>query len=234
MMGIIPKKYKYGMPVRILQLMGKMPHTEKGKLTNEISNRYDKSRYLFMLDAPFNVSDKCCRVMKKDPLHAYQKETGRNPMVAMMAVESHLRQSNWIKYGCNMFNAKHPISTPMAFWTEQDVLKYIKENNLPIASVYGDIVPDNGSEDFDGQMDIADLGLSEDNRPLKTTGCNRTGCMFCGFGCHVENNPNRFERMKETHPKQYDYIMRPEDKGGLNYRAVIDWINENGHFDIKY
>ena len=35
---------------------------------------------------------------------------------------------------------KEPTSNPMSFWTEQDVLRYIKVNDLPIASVYGAIV----------------------------------------------------------------------------------------------
>ena len=40
--------------------------------------------------------------------------------------------------------------------------------------------------------------------------------------------------MKVTHPKQYDYIMRPWEKGGLNYKEVIDWLNEHGDLHIKY
>ena len=84
--------------------------------------------------------------------------------------------------------------------------------------------------DLSSEFGIFDLG-----RPLlKTTGCDRTGCMFCGYGCHLEKSPNRFERMKETHPKQYDYIMRPTEQGGLNYKEVIDWINEHGNMNIKY
>lgn len=226
-MGIIPENYKYGLPIRILQMLGEMPHTEKGVLTDETSNRYDKSRFMFMLDAPFEISNRCCAVMKKKPMKAYHKRTGRNPMTAQMAEESYLRQSNWVKYGCNHFDSKTPISNPMSFWTNQDVLHYIKENNIKIASVYGDVVYQ------DSQMDISDFGLAEDNRQLKTTGCNRTGCMFCGYGCHLRGD-DRFVRMKETHPKLYDYIMRPEDKGGLNYKEIIDWINENGNFNIKY
>ena len=58
--------------------------------------------------------------------------------------------------------------------------------------------------------------------------------MFCGFGCHLEKSPNRFERMKITHPKQYDYIMRSKEKGGLNYKEVIDWINDNSDLNIRY
>ena len=135
---------------------------------------------------------------------------------------------------------KAPKSTPMAFWTEQDVLLYIKENNLPICSVYGDIIEDRtGTEEVEGQMTISDLDgfegmeLFDAKRlPLKTTGCNRTGCMFCGFGCHLEKEGDgRFERMKLTHPQVYDYVMRPD---GLNYKEIIDWINEHGNLNIRY
>lgn len=56
--------------------------------------------------------------------------------------ESKLRESQWVKNGCNGFDLKIPTSNPMSFRTEQDVLIYIKENNLPICSVYGDIVVD--------------------------------------------------------------------------------------------
>lgn len=197
-------------------------------------NMISIEHFKFLKEAPFRISHKCCDVMKKQPVKQYGRKEGRKAFTAQMACESMLRQQQWIKYGCNAFGGKYPISNPMSFWTEQDVLRYIKEHDLPIASVYGQIVADNGAEDFEGQMDISELGLIEDNRPLKTTGCQRTGCMFCGFGCHLESNPNRFEKMKETHPKQYDYIMRPKEQGGLNYKEVIDWINEHGNMNIKY
>ncbi len=170
--------------------------------------------------------------MKKAPAHKYGKETGRVPILATMAEESRLRTQKWLQNGCNGFEMKSPVSTPMAFWTNQDILHYIKDNNLEICSVYGDITVDY-DEDFAGQMDISDFGLADDTRSLKTTGCDRTGCMFCGFGCHMKND-DRFMRMKKTHPKQYDYIMRPKDRGGLGYKEVIDWINEHGNLNIKY
>jgi 3'-phosphoadenosine 5'-phosphosulfate sulfotransferase (PAPS reductase)/FAD synthetase len=167
--------------------------------------------------------------MKKSPAHEYHRVTGRNPITAQMASESRLRTQKWIQNGCNGFDLKSPISNPMAFWTEQDVLLYIYQTKLPICSVYGEIVKENG---IDGQMDLEDYfgkEIFDIERPLlKTTGCSRTGCMFCGFGCHLEKpGEGRFERLKVTHPKQYDYIMRPTEQGGLNYKAVIDWINEN-------
>jgi 3'-phosphoadenosine 5'-phosphosulfate sulfotransferase (PAPS reductase)/FAD synthetase len=176
--------------------------------------------------------------MKKAPTKAYERKTGRHGMTAMMATESRLRTQQWLKNGCNAFDAKKPISNPMAFWTEQDVLLYILEEKIPICSVYGDIVKDAG-DGVEGQLDLEDIygkELFDLGRPLlKTTGCNRTGCMFCGFGCHLEKpGEGRFERMKVTHPKQYDYIMRPWEEGGLNYKEVIDWINEHGNLHIRY
>ena len=51
-------------------------------------------------------------------------------------------------------------------------------------------------------------------------GYDRTGCMFCMFGVHLDGKPNRFDKMKETHPKQYDYCM---NKLALN--KVLEVLN---------
>ena len=215
-------------PVRIKQLFGVK--------CDQYGDMYDRSRYIFMLEAPFEVSNMCCKVMKKAPVHIYGKETGRKPITAQMADESRLRTSQWLQNGCNAFEAKNPISNPMSFWTEQDVLLYVKENDIPLASVYGDIVVDYfAMNQCDNQMSLSDYGVSERETPiLKTTGCERTGCMFCGYGCHLEKSPNRFERMKQTHPKIYDYIMRSKSDGGLGYKEIIEWINTNGNMNIKF
>lgn len=213
-------------PVRVKQLFGLK--------CDDFGPMYDKSRYLFMLNAPFDVSNKCCRVMKKNPAHTYELQTGRKPIIATMAYESNLRKSNWIKHGCNSFESKNPKSNPMSFWTEQDVLLYIKENNLPICSVYGEVVTDYETMgQCDNQMSFADFGISENERPLlKTTGCKRTGCVLCGFGCHLEKE-SRFLRLKETHPKFHNllYILK---NNGVTYAEAIDWVNEHGGFNIKY
>ena len=212
-------------------------------IPNKDRSMYSQEKYKFLLFSPFEISNQCCNVMKKEPAHKYHKETGRNPITGQMASESRLRTQKWMQNGCNGYDLKIPTSNPMAFWTEQDVLLYIKENNIQICEVYGEIVEDtSGTNEVEGQLTISDIDGFEDMElfdakrlPLKTTGCSRTGCMFCGFGCHLEKDgEGRFERMKETHPKQYDYIMRPKEQGGLNYKEVIDWINENGNLNIKY
>ena len=225
-MGNIPSELLKA-PERVKQLFGVK--------CDSFGSMYDRSRYLFMLEAPFDVSNKCCMVMKKQPAHKYAKKTGRKPMTATMATESKLRASNWIKHGCNVFESKNPISNPMSFWTEQDVLHYIKENNLPICSVYGDVVTDYKSMgQCENQMSLADYGIFDNERPLlKTTGCTRTGCVLCGFGCHLEKEPNRFQMLKETHPKFHN-LLHILKNNGVTYAEAIDWINEHGGFDIKY
>ena len=53
-------------------------------------------------------------------------------------------------------------------------------------------------------------------------GADRTGCMWCMFGVHMEDEPNRFQRMKKTHPKIYDYCINK-----LSLGEVLDYINVN-------
>lgn len=194
---------------------------------------FNYEKWLFCCNSPFLISNKCCDVMKKAPVHSYERKTGRVGITGQMASESRLRTQKWLQNGCNAFDLKKPISNPMSFWVEQDVLLYIYQHKLPFASVYGDIVKET---EVEGQLDFEDLGIFDLGRPiLKTTGCNRTGCVFCGFGCHLEpQGEGRFERLKVTHPHLYEYIMKPWEEGGLNYKEVIDWLNENGDLHIRY
>ena len=108
------------------------------------------------------------------------------------------------------------------------MLRYIKEHDIKIASIYGSVVY------VDEEGNQYNEVISAEGVRLCTTRLKRTGCMFCGYGCQLEKGESRFEAMKKTHPKQYNYIMKPWEEGGLNYKYVIDWMNENGNMDIKY
>ena len=215
--------------------------TIKANIPSTDYSLYSQERYKFFLepDAPL-ISSECCKVMKKRPSHTYSRKTGRKPITGEMASESRLRTQKWLERGCNAFEGKEPKSMPLAFWTYQDLLLYIKMHEVEICSVYGDIVTDYAKEgQIDGQVSLTDLsdeyGLFDlGNPPLKTTGCERTGCVFCLYGIHLEKSPNRLEKLKVTHPKLYDYLMRPESDGGLGYKEKIDWINEHGNLNIKY
>lgn len=246
-------------------------------IPSESKSQFTLEKYKFFLEAPFDISNRCCNVMKKQPAHEYHKKTGRNPITATMASESKLRTQKWLQNGCNGFDLKIPTSNPMSFWTEQDVLLYIRMfhdrmvNNPgrtisrcqlkgymkygknwvsretgafitsslkelgAICSVYGDVVTD---DEENGQMtlaDITDLELFDLGRPtLHTTGCSRTGCVLCGFGCHLEKpGQGRFELLKQTHPSFHNllYVLK---NNGFTYAEAIDWINKEGGFNIKY
>ena len=180
---------------------------------------YDKTNYLYLLNAPFKISSKCCDIMKKNPLHKESKK--KKPITAQMANESRQRLSQWIQNGCNAFDLKSPVSNPMSFWTEQDVLTYIHTYNLTIADTYGQVVVKN--DGVDGQMNIHDYLGDYRGCQYETTGCKRTGCIFCGFG--ITQDKQRFVRLFEQEPKLCDYVMR----GGEFWYKVF---NKNG-FEIK-
>lgn len=197
---------------------------------------YRQDKWRFLLDADFDSSSICCDVMKKKPSKEYEKQTGRKPFVGTMAWESQNRRTAWIRHGCNAFESDRPSSQPISFWTNQDILHYIKKYNLPYCSVYGEIITDMGNEVSDDQINIIDyLGCYEPGDKLKTTGCDRTGCIFCMFGCHLEKEPNRFQRLKETHPRQYEYCIGGGEMvwKGTAYTSAgepreIPWINDDG------
>lgn len=206
-----------------------------------IGSKFQMERYRELLDMDFKISDQCCDVMKKRPVHEFEKRTGKAPILATMTSESMLRETAWLQNGCNAFDAKRPRSTPMSFWTEQDVLQYIKRFNVPIASVYGTV---EYSTDQD-QMRFEDFGIYNcGTETLCTTGCSRTGCIFCAFGAHLEKGEGRFERLKRTHPKQYAYCigggeyvdgMWQPNKQGLGMGHVFDELNKiYGEGFIRY
>lgn len=144
------------------------------------------AKWLYLVDAPFKTSNRCCDVLKKEPMHRYEKETGQKPITGTMASESSLRTVAWKRNGCNAFN--RGVSAPLSFWTEQDIWLYIRQRGLAYSDIY-----DKGEV--------------------------RTGCMFCMFGVHLDKGENRFQRMRKTHPKHYDYCMET-----LGIRKVLEYL----------
>lgn len=176
---------------------------------------FNIEKYSPLLKTDFIVGSNCCNVMKKSPAHKFEKTSGFSPITGQMAEESRLRAQAWLKNGCNAFEAKHQISNPLSFWTEQDVLEYIQRYGVPISSVYGDIV-------FADDPD--QIRIEGSCGHLCTTGCKRTGCIFCGFGAHLERGETRYQRLARTHPKQYAYCI-----GGGEYNESGMWVpNKKG------
>ena len=226
-MSFIKILTKYGYPMiskEVSRDVGVARHKPDGKTAekfdpnSDFSKKYGErwclQRYTYLLNAPFCCTNRCCNIMKKEPMHQYNKETNSHPYIGVMTEESNLRKRIWLNQGCNAFENKVPQSTPLAFWTKSDVLHYIVKYNVPYAKeIYGDIVCENGV--------------------YTTTKQKRTGCIFCGFGCHLER-PNKFQTLAQTHPTLWDYCMRGgkyDESGkwvpdkGLGMAKVLDFIN---------
>lgn len=136
-----------------------------------------------------------------------------------MAEESKFRLDLYLKHGCNMFNKKSEQSSPLSFWTEQDILEYITKYNINYCrEIYGDIF------EVKKFLQVDMFGSKDESQEYGLTGCKRTGCMFCMFGLEQEtkanNGENRFTRMKKTHPQIWRHLMYQ-----LGGRHVCNYMN---------
>ena len=232
---------KYGYPMLSKEIARKISAYKLGekwaekyvegtaKMPDGTKSYYCCEKYKPVANCDFMITNQCCDVMKKKPFHKFAGND-KFPITAQMASESKQRKANWIKSGCNAFSRKEPKSNPMSFWTEQDVLHYIYQNHLQIASPYGKITcAEEKQLSFYDNPDFQKCKLC-------TTGLDRTGCVFCGFGAHLERGESRFQRLKRTHPKLYDYciyggsydsdgLWKP-DKNGLGMKHVFDELNK--------
>lgn len=64
-------------------------------------------------------------------------------------------------------------------------------------------------------------------------GYERTGCMFCMFGVHLEGYPNRFQRMQKTHPNLYEYCIEKLDLKKVLKLINVPYEDKQSMLDIK-
>lgn len=185
-----------------------MPHTIRLYFTGVTSTgRKCKSRKLpkkwyKLCYAPFEVSEKCCDLLKKDPCRIEAKKRGLYGLVATMASDSQQREGAYLSTGCNSFNGSRTKSQPMGFWFTDDVTHYLKTYALEYCKeVYGEICEGTSGDRFTKEQ--------------------HTGCKLCLFGCHLEKEPNRIQRLAKTEPNTYRFALR---KDGLNYAEVMDYL----------
>lgn len=156
--------------------------------------------WLYLQDAPFDISPQCCEHLKKKPCHKFENKNGLIPMIGEIAAESRSREKRYLKYGCNAFECKRPISRPLGPWIQSEILSCIKEYKIPYSEAYGDIVENEFGE-------------------FTTSGEKRTGCTLCPMGCHMEKGENRFQRMKRMYPKMYEHCI---NGGEFNSKGL--WV----------
>lgn len=155
-----------------------------------------------MIDAPFNVTERCCDILKKQPVKKFEKKTGLRPIIGVMAEESNQRRIQYIKNdGCNVWTEGKEMCQPLSIFTEKNIWDLIKKHKIEICSIYFDQI-------IDGEL---------------VSGEKRTGCAYCAFGCHLEDKDNnRFHRLAKREPKRYATFM---DK--LGYREALTYLGIN-------
>jgi len=174
---------------------------KKDGTKSKFRQRYKPWAYL--IDSPFIISNICCIEMKEKPFRKYERDTGNMPIIGTLAEESTRRKDSWLRTGCNAFDTDVPNSTPLSFWTHQDILNYIIKYNVSYASIYGDII--------------------NEKSKLKFTGEQTTGCVFCPTGCHLDKE-NKYQRLAKTHPQMYHRCI-----DGGEYNVDGKWIpNKQG------
>lgn len=144
-------------------------------------------KYQEFIYAPFEFTEKCCDKVKKAPLKKWEKANNKKPITGELAEESRDRKKNYLKHGCIMVDKKRIKCTPLGFWTNQDILRCVYENNIEIPKIYGEVV-----QAEDGTFSV--------------TGEPRTGCTICAFG--QIRDEERFDRLKEKKLGLYNEMMR--------------------------
>lgn len=159
--------------------------------------------------APFLVSNKCCYYLKEKPCDDWAKEHNSYPFLGMMASEGGQREEALIEHGCNYYGKTTMRSAPFAPFLRQDILQLAIDLEVPIPEIYGTI-----ERKQDGT--------------LYTTKAQRTGCSMCGFGIHLESRPHRFDRLRESNKKEWEFWMYNccTDKLGnkFGWGKVLDYI----------
>jgi len=147
--------------------------------------------------------------MKEKPCDRYSRQTKTFVYMALMAAEHGRREISLIKHGCNYYGKTVTRSCPFAIFTKTDLLRLVLELNVPIPTIYGEIV------------ELADGTLT-------TTKATRTGCTMCGFGIHMEKRPHRFDLLRESDPKQWEFWMYDQGWGKVLTYIGVKWENHQG------
>jgi hypothetical protein len=128
------------------------------------------------------------------------------PYLGLMASEGGHREKALAKNGCNYYGKTTVRSCPFAIFSRQDLLQLALDLNVTVPEIYGEIV-----RDPDGT--------------LRTTKAQRTGCSMCGFGIHIEKRPHRFDRLRETNQREWEFWMYEMGWGAVLSYIGVGWQN---------
>ncbi len=168
--------------------------------SKQLFNKRSKisQKWMPFIGSDVKLTSVCCEYLKKKPMLEFAKQRKKAGLpklyayVGMMMGEGNSRDVVMKGRKCNSYESVTPSSVPLKFWNDNDVWKYINDYKIEICSVY---------KDFN----------------LK-----RTGCTFCAYGVEREpKNDNRFTKLKESHPKQYNgFINKFGMSKALDYAGI--------------
>lgn len=151
--------------------------------------------WYFLADQEFDISSKCCEILKKAPLRKWAKQNGNpKPLIALMSGESRLRQQLAL-YGKEDSKKVYPFLR--TGWGEEDIWAYAKRFNLRFAECYYDRI-------IDGKLIKA---------------CDRSGCDTCHYGSQKEREI-KFARSKAVSPKKFESMMKVKNNGVTYSKAI--------------
>ncbi|CAA6807585.1 MAG: Unknown protein [uncultured Sulfurovum sp.] len=184
-------KRTHGKRTRLKRMYG--DHKNNGKLSN---------KWRFLAEQSFDVTEKCCKILKKDPLENWGKSRNLKPIIALMKDESNLRKQLSL-YGKDDGNKIYPFLK--TGWTEEDIFLYADLHNIRFAECYYDRIVD---------------GVLVKKR-------DRTGCEYCMFGIDQEKT-DRFERSRILTPKRFKANMKIENNG-VTFEEAYNLIKYEEH-----
>lgn len=198
---------RYGFPLISKEVSEKIYYSKyhQNSMRAKIAMGFMPSKWYVLSDKwkpfinePFDISNICCKKLKKEPFYLYDRQNNVYPILGVMACESIQRQTTYIKQGgCNVFSEKGKTkSLPLSIWLEDDIWAYIKDRHLKIADIYN-------------------------------KGAKRTGCMFCGYGCQFKDD-NRLQLVHDLYPKWYNKFMGYTNNGVTYREAIRKVLAVNG------
>jgi 3'-phosphoadenosine 5'-phosphosulfate sulfotransferase (PAPS reductase)/FAD synthetase len=134
---------KYGYPIISKDVAQKIMHIRTStvyirnlRLTKFINGAGLPVKHHYLVEAPFLISDECCKIMKKKPFVDFERKTNKKPMVGVMASDSIKRKRSWREHGCNGFSMSRPQGRPLMSWDTPDIWAYLKQEKIKYPKIY--------------------------------------------------------------------------------------------------
>ena len=202
------------------------------------------------------LSEKCCAVLKHEPMHRAMKELNFDLIVVgIRADESSQRKIAGLRDGEFFYSTtewKSFVVRPILYWTEEDVWNYVKKEKIPYNDVYNNNMiktyPKNIKEIVKKyQQELVELGIDVDqlaNEQIQTV--NRWQSIFLkkiGFkmftprvGCMMCPIPVKYGYLKwirTYYPKVYEGMIYKLGYGKVLLEMIPDDVKQEIEFVLN-